>query len=190
MNFKYKILAASLLVLGFASCDRTRHEKGFEYFPDMAHSRTWETYSENPNLPQGMTNQLPPEGSIPRDHTPYPFTADAEGREMAALKLSNPIEKTAINLKNGQEKYRIFCSSCHGEKGDGNGFLFTSGLYNFQPPSLINEKMTQARDGEVFHVITCGWGLMGAHAAQINPDERWKIILYIRNTLQNNTVRE
>ncbi|HNA07430.1 MAG TPA: cytochrome c, partial [Leptospiraceae bacterium] len=30
------------------------------------------------------------------------------------------------------------------------------------------------------HIITMGRGLMASYAAQIEPDDRWKIILYIR----------
>ena len=74
--------------------------------------------------------------------------------------------------------------NCHGENGDGKGFLFTSGKYPYPPASLINEKVKNVPDGEIFHVITVGWGIMGAHGPLIQPDDRWKIVLYIRNSLQ------
>jgi mono/diheme cytochrome c family protein len=171
------------------ACDRTRHEKGYEYFPDMAHSRSWESYSEHPTLPQGMTMMTPIEGTIPRGHTPYPYPANAEGREQAARILKNILETNESNLKRGKEQYRIFCQSCHGETGDGEGFLHTSGKYSYKPASLVNEKMRTAADGEFYHAITAGWGLMGAHAAQISPDDRWRIIMFIRNELQSGTVK-
>jgi mono/diheme cytochrome c family protein len=175
------IMAAGLLLM--ASCDRTRHEKGYEYFPDMAHSRAFETYGEHPELDNNMAMMLAPEGTVPMGFTPYPFSTGAEGREMMA-KVKSPMENNDINIKKGEEQYDIFCKLCHGATGDGSGNLFKSGLYSFQPSSLVNDKMKAATDGEYYHVITNGWGLMGAHGNQISSDDRWKIILFIRNKLQ------
>jgi len=38
--------------------------------------------------------------------------------------------------------------------------------------------------GRIFHVITRGSGKMPSHAAQLSPDERWKIVAYVKATLQ------
>jgi hypothetical protein len=38
--------------------------------------------------------------------------------------------------------------------------------------------------GEIFHVISVGFGVMGAHGAQIKQVDRWKIIEYIKVDLQ------
>ena len=34
-------------------------------------------------------------------------------------------------------------------------------------------------DGKIFHTITYGVNLMGSHASQVNPEERWKIVMYV-----------
>jgi hypothetical protein len=39
--------------------------------------------------------------------------------------------------------------------------------------------MKDLTDGKIFHTITYGVNLMGSHAAQISPAERWKIVLYV-----------
>jgi mono/diheme cytochrome c family protein len=80
--------------------------------------------------------------------------------------------------------FQTYCKICHGEAGDGKGFLFTSGKYPYPPASLINDKMKAAPDGEIYHVITVGFGIMGAYGTQIRPDDRWKTIMYIRKELQ------
>jgi len=41
--------------------------------------------------------------------------------------------------------------------------------------------VNKLKDGEIFHTITLGFGSMGAHGAQIRPEDRWKIVLYIRS---------
>jgi len=59
------LLMLVMLVM-FWSCDRTRTDKGYEYFPDMVHSQAYETYSENNVWEDGQTMRKPAEGTIPR----------------------------------------------------------------------------------------------------------------------------
>ncbi len=188
MNPKKDIIFVLILLvlISTISCDRTRNEKGFEYFPDMAHSYAYETYSENPVFKDGKTMQDPPEGSVSRNALFFNYPADIEGRKQAGIEMINPIESNAKALAMGKEHYDIFCINCHGEKGDGKGHLFTSGKYAIQPASLINERMKTAPDGEFFHVITSGYGVMGAHGAQVPVEKRWAINHYVRTVLLEN----
>jgi len=48
--------------------------------------------------------------------------------------------------------------------------------------------MKAVPDGEIYHVITSGYGVMGAHGSQIIPDDRWKIVLYVKDILQTSAV--
>ncbi len=176
----------ALSALLFASCDRTRVQKGYEYFPDMAHSLAYETYTPASPLKTGMTMQLPVLGTIPREMIPYQYPASPEGRLQAGKELTCKIELSDTTLARGKEMFTIFCQNCHGVAGKGDGHLFTSGKFPMQPASLISERMLAAPIGEVYHVITMGWNTMGAHGPQIRPDDRWKIALYVKNTLQKN----
>ncbi len=168
----------------FTACDRTRMDKPLEYFPDMAHSPAYNTYSDNPAMEDGNTMREPVAGTIPRDITPYPYEAGFEGREQAAMHLDNPLNITNAMLTEGKELYRVFCSNCHGLSGDGKGNLHTSGKYIIPPTSLITPEAMAYKPGEVYHVITTGWGVMGAHGSLIRPDDRWKIIAFIENHIQ------
>jgi len=40
----------------------------------------------------------------------------------------------------------------------------------------------------MFHTITYGKGLMGAHASQLNKEERWKLVHYIRTGFMKETI--
>jgi mono/diheme cytochrome c family protein len=73
---------------------------------------------------------------------------------------------------------------CHGEKGDGQGYLYTSKKYMFPPGNLLLEKTKKRPDGEIYHIINVGINIMGAHASQISQEDRWRIVMYIRNDLQ------
>jgi hypothetical protein len=42
-------------------------------------------------------------------------------------------------------------------------------------------------DGEIYHSITLGYGSMGPHGSLVRPDDRWKVINYIRMVLQKNS---
>jgi len=182
------IVAATFTVSVFvlSSCDRTRVQKGYEYFPDMAHSLAYETYMPAKAMKNGITMQLPVVGTVPRGIIPYQFPATPEGRLQAGKELVSPFDANVANLKLGKEKYTIFCEGCHGTAGDGKGHLFTSGKFSVPPASLVSERMMAAPIGEVYHVITAGFNTMGAHGSQIRPDDRWMIALYVKNAIQKN----
>lgn len=175
------ILSAILI---FTACDRSRTDKAYDYFPDMFYSPAYKTYTDHPVLPDGKTMLEPPEGSVPRGFSPYPYEASFEGRELAGKELKNPLVTDEQILAEGENLYGIFCISCHGASGQGDGLLITSGKYPIRPSSLIDNEVKGIPSGEVFHVITQGWGVMGAHASLIRPEDRWKIVMYIEEVLQ------
>jgi hypothetical protein len=63
-------------------------------------------------------------------------------------------------------------------KGDGQ--LYSSGLYPLKPKDLTAEAIAKVKDGQIYHTITLGFGSMMPHGAQIRPDDRWKLVLYVR----------
>lgn len=178
-----KILSSFLLVVLFISCDLDRNEPGYSYFPDMEQSRSYETYSENPVLAGGKTMLLPVDNTVPRNVIPFDFVKTDENRVLAGKYLDNPYKNDSTVLQEGKRLFGIYCWHCHGEKGDGKGYLYTSGKYTFPPANLLSDKIVNNPDGEIFHVISVGFGVMGAHQGQIRMEDRWKIVSYIRNEL-------
>jgi len=182
---KYRnLLISSLVLLALVSCDRTRSSTGWDYMPDMYYSNAYESYTPNPNFSDEMTMRMPVEGTVPRGMIPFPWEKTDEDRLAAGEALINPLEASAENLARGQKYFGIFCISCHGAAGDGQGYLFTSGRYPYPPASLVNDKVRALKDGEIYHSITVGYGIMGAHGAMIETGDRWRIILHIRENLQ------
>ncbi len=166
-----------------SGCDRNRNSTGWDYFPDMFYSTAYETFSKNPNFNDGATMRVPPAGTVPRDFTPFNYTIEPESRIRAGIELTNPVPQTPETLGRGKDLYAIFCIGCHGEKGAGDGRLFTSGLYPLKPRLLTGSVADNLKDGEIFHTITLGLGSMGAHGSQIRTEDRWILVQYIR-TLQ------
>ena len=172
-----------MFLLSVTSCNKKKDHPGYSYFPDMMHSRAYETYSENPVFENGRTLQNPVEGTISRDMIPFGYTKDE--RVLAGKELKNPFEASEANIERGKRMYGIYCIHCHGDKGDGKGHLFTSGKYKYPIRSLLTPRVQDVPDGEIFHVITLGFGIMGAHGPQISPDDRWKIVNYVKHELDN-----
>jgi len=180
--FKLLLLGVTIALCQI-SCDDNRNHPGYSYFPDMEQSQAYETYTPNPVYADGKTNQLPPEYTIPREMIPYDFEKTPLNRTWAGEMIENPYAGDASVLEEGKRLFDMYCVNCHGDNGDGQGFLYTSKKYPYPPASLISDKIKDNPDGEIFHVISIGYGVMGAHDFQLLPDERWKITTYIRSVL-------
>ncbi|MDY0084711.1 MAG: c-type cytochrome [Bacteroidales bacterium] len=173
-----------LFVVGLSSCNKDQNNPGYTFYPDMQYSQAYETYTTNPVFADGYTNLAPAEGTIPRGYMPYPYHSKSTDEQIkAGLELTNPLEATDAVLAEGKRQYDIFCISCHGDAGLGDGHLYTSGLFPAKPTSLVEGRVKDLPDGEIYHVITLGSvsGLMGAHGSQVRPENRWKIIHYVRS---------
>jgi mono/diheme cytochrome c family protein len=185
---KYPIISLLAVMLFISSCNHDRNQPGYAYMPDMYYSEPSDAYTANPVFRDSLTMQAPVKGTIARGHSPeYPYKPkSAEDQKRAGLELVNPIPVGDDALAKGKEQFTLFCSNCHGVLGDGKGYLYTSQRFPAQPASLIGDLVKNKPDGELYHVITLGSlsGLMGAHGSQIAPENRWKIILYVRQLVK------
>jgi hypothetical protein len=98
-------------------------------------------------------------GISPGDYMPFPVTQEV--------------------LERGRERYNIYCAPCHSRTGDGNGFIPSRGFPR-NPPSYHIERLRKAPLGHFYDVITTGFGIMPDYASQIPPEDRWRIVAYIR----------
>ena len=89
-----------------------------------------------------------------------------------------PFPITREDLTRGQQRFNIYCSPCHSRVGDGNGLVVMRGFR--QPPSYYTDKLKQAPVGHFFDVMTNGFGAMPSYASRVTPEDRWRIIAYIR----------
>jgi mono/diheme cytochrome c family protein len=178
----------ALILILFISCNRDENSPGWVYMPDMAYSEAYETYSENPNFSDRITMRQPVKGTVPREMIPYQFGKSFDEQVRAGKELMNPMELTVENLEQGKQQYAIFCINCHGSQGNSDGHLITSGLFTAKPIALSGDYAQSKPEGEIFHVITMGSlsGLMGAHGAQISQENRWKIVMYVKNKFSTN----
>lgn len=97
--------------------------------------------------------------------------------------LNNPVPITAEGLAKGKLLYDIYCGICHGEKGDGAGYLVRDdgGMYPAQPANLLKEEFIAATEGRMYHAVMYGKNVMGSYADKLSFRERWDVIHYIRS---------
>jgi mono/diheme cytochrome c family protein len=85
---------------------------------------------------------------------------------------------TRQDLNRGQQRYNIYCSPCHSRVGDGEGMIVLRGFR--QPPSYHIQRLKDAPVGHFFDVVTNGFGSMPSYASRVSPDDRWRVIAYVR----------
>ena len=101
-----------------------------------------------------------------------------------------PIAIDMKAMERGRERFNIYCAICHDELGTGHGKVVERGY--LQPPNYhtdysrglerrgIKLLLRDVPIGYYFEVISLGYGGMPDYASQIPPDDRWKIIAYVR----------
>jgi len=63
--------------------------------------------------------------------------------------------------------------------GDGNGMVAMRGFRH--PPTYHQDRLRNAPTSHFYDVMTNGFGAMPSYAEVVTPEDRWKIIAYIRS---------
>jgi len=172
------VLLLPVVVLGGVYLmKRDTKKRNLEWPTQMQYSPAALSQTPNAALPDGMTDQPPVAGTIPRGFKPFHYGPGPEEAERAGRELKNPFAPTAENLARGEFVYMNYCAVCHGATGAGDGPIIPK--YP-NPPSYQTEKSKSLADGNMFHVIALGRNNMPSHASQVRYDDRWKVILHIR----------
>ncbi|MBT8190290.1 MAG: c-type cytochrome [Saprospiraceae bacterium] len=205
--YRYTLILAIAFAFMLQSCQQPGgNSPGSEFMPDMGHSVAYEAnyYNYYYNNTWGSEDEYydfakpkkPVVGTVPRTSsanisipsdvhvTAYEYEDSEEGRTRAMNEIiDNPYEITDASIANGKELYNLYCSICHGDKGDGNGYLVRDdgGVYPVQPANFLNDEFLAASNGRYYHSIMVGRNLMGSYKDKLNTKERWDVIHYIRS---------
>ncbi len=186
---KNKFVYAAFLAIAFAAtftACRDKRSTGLEYAMNMYDPIAYNPDQPNKNFKDGKTAQLPPANTKPvgfKEYDQFPNTK--EGYEAAGVSMVNPLPVDTVNLAQGKHLYTVFCSPCHGEKGDGQGHLVKIDKFSGVPSyhegsSSRGGNMADLTAGKIYHTITYGVNNMGSHASQISPTDRWKVVMYVQ----------
>lgn len=179
LKFSIVLLVAATIT----SCSNKR-EPQVQYMPEM-----YESVPYNANGASGIdgnpVNMKPVDGTIARGNVPFEYANTIADYERAKTDLKSPLEKNQKNLENGKKMYDIYCTSCHGKTGDGNGVLVQREKFLGIP----NYKDRDLTEGNIYHVIVYGKNLMGSHASQLTEKERWQVVQYVEQ-LRNDLLKQ
>ena len=180
-----KIVVIVLVMISFTSCS-DKNSRNYQYMPNMYQSVGYETYQKVEFLPNGVEAGLPVDNTIARGHMPYKFAIGLEGKELARLQNS-PLDslQSEANLTVGAELYTIYCSICHGNKGDGKGTLVEREKILGVPS--YGDVGRNINVGSTYHTIYYGLNSMGSYANQLNDNERWQVSEYVIKLKQDLT---
>lgn len=89
-----------------------------------------------------------------------------------------PIPIAREDVERGRQRYDIYCSPCHSRIGNGMGLVVLRGYR--QPPSFYSPRLQTDPVGHFYDVITNGFGAMPSYATRVSPDDRWRVIAYVR----------
>jgi mono/diheme cytochrome c family protein len=196
-----------LIVLGISlwSCKAKDDFQGLEYAPNMYHSVPYEGlsqitddgegqwlsnredglgeyYNTNPNNPFAMNMREPVANTVKRIEDGYlPYRIHKDSAEYAGRVLVNPLDSTDEVVAEGRALFTIYCTSCHGPTGQGDGPV---GKVILGVPPYNVGRVKDLPEGQIFHTITNGRGRMMSHASQVSVEERWMITRYVQ-VLQN-----
>jgi len=161
-----------------------------EIFPDMVRQTKLRPMVPDNFLPNGVSSQLPPSGTIARSEPiqtvsgpVYPFEDSpvntGRGTGTTNFVETNPLPVNEALLRRGHERFDIYCAPCHGRLGDGNGITKKLGLM----PAVANlhdQRIVVMTDGEIFNTITHGKSTMAAYGPLMPAPDRWAVIVYLR----------
>jgi len=167
----FSILAA---LAGLAAgCSQTTESTVWQYMPHMANTPILKAMRGYDGFGNGSSMLMPPDHAIARGHKPYRL----ETVEEAERVLVNPLPRNEASIQRGRKIFNVYCIACHGERGYGDGPIVNPFPI---PKSLQSDDMLKWKDGHIFHVITKGQGVMPSYAQQIQPEDRWAVIHYVR----------
>lgn len=151
---------------------------------DMDNQIKYKFQQGNPVFADKRAMRQPVAGTVAKgfEHADTHFY---EGRINGEYAKTIPLDVTEALLKRGQERYEIYCAPCHGSTGIGDGMVsqraeqLQEGTW-VPPLSYHDDTVLRRRVGHIYNTITNGIRNMPAYGDQINEEDRWAIVAYVR----------
>ncbi|MBD3220656.1 c-type cytochrome [bacterium] len=155
--------------------------------PDMDNQPKFKTQTVNAFFDDGRAMRRWPEGTVARgllrDDRQYEYGLAAD--DDTTFTAEFPVPVTEALLARGQEQYDVYCATCHGLAGAGDGMThrraeeLAQGTWT-PPTDLATETVVGRTHGHLYNTIANGIRNMPAYGHQIEVEDRWAIVAYVR----------
>lgn len=98
--------------------------------------------------------------------------------------IKNPYPVTPVAETQGEELYNIYCWSCHGETGYGDGPA--AGALGVKPANFHEERVQKQTDGAIYWKMSEGRGNMPPFKEALSAEKRWQLLSYLRKLGKSN----
>src|SRR5215831_15196356 len=160
--------AATVGILGFQG--GMMRKTPFELFPDMDRQAKLRPQAPFKFMPNGVSSQLAPTGTVARSHPIQTASGEVYAFEDSPVNTgriagttnfveTNPLPINEALLQRGHDRFDIYCAPCHGRLGDGNGITKKIGVMA-AVANLHDKRIVEMTDGELFSTITYGKSTM------------------------------
>ncbi|MGC9450494.1 MAG: c-type cytochrome [Oceanipulchritudo sp.] len=186
------LLLLVVTVFGFRGCQSTKPP--LEVFPDMDRQSRFMEQGKTRFFADGRMDRQPVAGAVPfvtGEQETYPhLSPDNRFREneyLATGMLADgsfgdgfPVPVSYENMETGRELFTIYCAICHGDSGNGKGVIAQERYGYPTIASLLQTRLMDLPDGDIFNTITNGKNTMGPYGSKIRVEDRWKVVMYVR----------
>ena len=151
---------------------------------DMDHQPKYLPQQYSPLFADTRDMRPPVPGTVAVDATvddPHFLLGEIFGRPAETF----PMDVSTQMMRRGRERFNIFCATCHGLAGDGDGITSQLAFQREEPKwvrplSYYNKSVVDQPVGQLFQTISNGVRKMPSYGSQIPTKDRWAIVLYVR----------
>ncbi len=186
------VILTSLAIVPFALAAHARESKSrttrIHIIPDMDAQTKYKSQRPNPFFEDGRSARSYVDGTVARGHLQEDdhFYRGKEGDAWART-FPNQVDLSDATMQRGREQFDVFCAPCHGYQGRGNGMVtrradsIGAGSDGWVPPSDVTDPVLEKQPvGQLYNSIANGVRNMPAYGSQIEPQDRWAIVMYMR----------
>jgi len=122
-----------------------------------------------------LEHRLPPGFAAPPGEDPAAFLT---GCQAGGYVEQVPILVTEAVRREGRDGFLTFCAACHGPQGNGETPV-AQAMTISKPKSLVANPVRSYPPGRGFRTITLGYKRMPSYRQELNPLERWAVVVYL-----------
>lgn len=96
----------------------------------------------------------------------------------SADSIQSPLAASAESVAKGEELFNMYCFSCHGDTGYGDGPA--GGSMGIRPANFHDQKVKSQKDGALYWKLSNGKGNMPPFKEALTEEQRWQLIVFLR----------